>query len=66
MVGSASLARGSDTVSPLGIAQMHAYSVLDACEVEGNKLLQLRNPWGRTEWKGAWGDNSEEWTERRK
>jgi hypothetical protein len=31
---------GSDTnTSDLGIVQGHAYSVLDAVEVEGNKLL---------------------------
>ena len=36
-------------------------------EIEGTKLMQLRNPWGdETEWKGAWGDSSKEWTERRK
>ena len=60
--------QGSDSdVSRLGIVQGHAYSILDVFEVEGNKLVQLRNPWGdKTEWKGAWGDNSREWTERRK
>ena len=27
----------------------------------------MRNPWGDdTEWKGAWGDNSDMWNERRK
>jgi hypothetical protein len=41
--------------------------LLDVFEVEGTKLVQLRNPWGdTTEWKGAWGDNSKEWTDRRK
>eukprot|EP00347_Sterkiella_histriomuscorum_P011682 403371513 len=60
--------QGSDAdVSRLGIVQGHAYSILDVYEVEGNKLIQLRNPWGdRTEWKGAWSDQSKEWTDRRK
>mmetsp|Transcript_24040 Transcript_24040/g.23674 ORF Transcript_24040/g.23674 Transcript_24040/m.23674 type:complete len:135 (+) Transcript_24040:633-1037(+) len=59
---------GRDTdVSKNGIVQGHAYSILDVFEIEGIKLLQLRNPWGdATEWKGAWSDNSREWTERRK
>ena len=59
---------GSDTkTSDLGIVQGHAYSVLDAIEVEGNKILQIRNPWGNaTEWLGAWSDKSSDWTERRK
>jgi len=40
---------------------------LDVCEIEGTKLIQLRNPWGEeTEWLGAWGDKSSQWTERRK
>jgi len=26
------------------------------------KLVQLRNPWGRFEWFGDWGDNSDLWT----
>lgn len=59
---------GSDTdVSSLGIVQGHAYSILDIALIDGHKLVQLRNPWGNsTEWKGAWGDHSKEWNERRK
>lgn len=59
---------GKDTdISTLGIVQGHAYSILDAMEIDGAQILQLRNPWGdSTEWKGAWADGSADWTEARK
>jgi len=31
-------------------------------EIEGFKLLQIRNPWGCHEWRGRWSDGSKEWT----
>jgi len=59
-----------------GLVGTHAYSILDARElgllpgvsVGGGllgqtKLIKLRNPWGRYEWKGAWSDGSKEWDE---
>jgi len=51
----------------MGIVSNHAYALLDAKEVVlGNgkkeKLIKMRNPWGRHEWKGDWGDNSPNWT----
>lgn len=45
-----------------GISEGHAYSIMDAKEVNGEKLLKLRNPWGKKEWNGAWADGSEQWT----
>lgn len=67
LMGAGSPAGSDSDVSSMGVVQGHAYSILDVCEVEGFKLLQLRNPWGdETEWKGAWGDKSKEWNERRR
>ena len=40
---------------------------MDVATIDGHNLIQLRNPWGNdTEWKGAWGDNSDNWNEKRK
>jgi len=59
-----------------GLVGTHAYSILDARELGlipglalGNgvlgqtRLIKLRNPWGRYEWKGEWSDGSKEWDE---
>lgn len=53
----------SNPVNAQGIVLGHAYSILRAVDVGGIKLLQLRNPWGNTEWKGAFGDlDHSNWT----
>ena len=39
-----------------GLIPGHAYTLLAAREVGGHKLVRLRNPWGKFEWDGAWGD----------
>jgi len=50
-----------------GIVEGHAYAVLDVEEIDGVRLIQLRNPWGNCEWLGAWSDYDEEsWTESRR
>ena len=46
----------------LGLVASHIYSVLRAVEIQDFQLICCRNPWGRGEWNGPWGDNSEEWT----
>jgi len=45
-----------------GIMELHAYSVMRAVEMDGERLLLLKNPWGKGEWNGAWSDGSKEWT----
>eukprot|EP00912_Choanoflagellata_sp_UC4_P002081 UC4_evm4s1326 len=59
---------GSDTnVSSKGIVQGHAYSILSVIEADGNKLINLRNPWGQKEWTGKWSDGDRlSWTPRMK
>ncbi len=48
-----------------GIVSKHAYTLANAFEFthEGKnvRLLQIRNPWGCTEWQGAWGDQDSVW-----
>uniref|UniRef100_A0A803QA81 Protein DEFECTIVE KERNEL 1 n=1 Tax=Cannabis sativa TaxID=3483 RepID=A0A803QA81_CANSA len=59
---------GSDVhISSSGIVQGHAYSLLQVKEVDGHKLIQIRNPWANeVEWNGPWSDSSPEWTDRMK
>ncbi len=46
-----------------GLVPGHAYSVIQVKEALGNRLLNIRNPWGRFEWGGAWCDKDQErWT----
>ncbi|EIM80197.1 cysteine proteinase [Stereum hirsutum FP-91666 SS1] len=44
-----------------GLSTMHAYSVIGTAEYEGMKFVKLRNPWGKTDWKGKWSEKSKEW-----
>jgi len=48
--------------SAMGLVKEHAYSILRAVEVDGHKILNLRNPWGLFEWDGDWSINSPLWT----
>ncbi|KAK3509971.1 hypothetical protein QTP70_023790 [Hemibagrus guttatus] len=50
------------------LVKTHAYSITAAQKVHVREsdtkeveLVRLRNPWGKTEWTGAWSDGSKEW-----
>jgi hypothetical protein len=49
-----------------GISEGHAYVIMEARELStGERLLKLRNPWGKGKkgtWQGAWSDGSKEFT----
>ncbi|KAJ1300138.1 hypothetical protein OPQ81_011891 [Rhizoctonia solani] len=53
---------GDDEITINGLFAGHAYSVISALEVNNKRFLRIRNPWGKTEWTGAWSDGSKEWT----
>jgi len=53
---------GLDPSNKAGLVPGHAYSLIEAKEGCGVKLVRLRNPWGRFEWKGAYCDNDTRWT----
>jgi calpain-15 len=59
---------GDAAINQNGIVQGHAYSVLDTQDVDGFKLIKMRNPHGRTgaEWRGDWSDICPNWNQRMK
>lgn len=45
------------------MAYSHAYSVLGVKTLsDGQRLVKLRNPWGKETYHGTWSDYSDDWT----
>ena len=65
LLGAASPNGRDVDVSARGIVQGHAYALLRVEECDGVQLVQARNPWGKTEWSGPWGDaDKTRWSKR--
>eukprot|EP01103_Thecamoeba_quadrilineata_P012643 TRINITY_DN32_c6_g1_i2.p1 TRINITY_DN32_c6_g1~~TRINITY_DN32_c6_g1_i2.p1 ORF type:complete len:450 (-),score=111.83 TRINITY_DN32_c6_g1_i2:105-1454(-) len=47
---------------PNGLVTGHAYGILRVEEINGLRLIKIRNPWGQHEWNGRYSDGSKEWT----
>jgi len=54
-------AKQESALGDTGLLSGHAYGLMKAVEVNGTRLVQLRNPWGSTEWKKSWSDKSKKW-----
>eukprot|EP01103_Thecamoeba_quadrilineata_P021520 TRINITY_DN9915_c0_g1_i1.p1 TRINITY_DN9915_c0_g1~~TRINITY_DN9915_c0_g1_i1.p1 ORF type:complete len:466 (-),score=101.06 TRINITY_DN9915_c0_g1_i1:166-1563(-) len=53
-----------DSLTNLGLLPNHLYSLLQVKTTScGKRVVQLRNPWGRSNWKGELCQGSSQWTE---
>ncbi|CAM9119736.1 unnamed protein product [Ectocarpus sp. 12 AP-2014] len=51
-----------DEAERLGLVPSHAYAVLDVKEVNGTKLLQVKDSLGLRRWRGAYSSTYPHWT----
>lgn len=45
-----------------GLVSTHAFAVINMAEVDGIKLLMLKNPWSHLRWKGNYSEQDSRWT----
>ena len=58
----------SEDMKSVGLVDAHAYSLIKAREIKTKtggteRILLVRNPWGKKEWNGDWSDNSKKWND---
>lgn len=65
-MGSADAGVPEEVYDQYGLIPGHAYALLAAMEVPTSRgmerIVKIRNPWGRKEWCGDYSDNSPLWT----
>lgn len=54
--------KGSENLQSVGLVEGHAYTLVGVYDIDGLRLLKIRNPWGSFEWKGDYCDSSPLWT----
>ena len=45
-----------------GLVGGHDYTLIGVHVINGEKVVELRNPYGEGEWEGPWGDEGSKWT----
>jgi len=54
---------GGQEEEKIGLVRTHAYAVLQVREACGERLVQLKNPWAKVRWKGAYSvHDTQRWT----
>jgi calpain-15 len=56
-------ATGSAAGDEEGLVANHAYTIISVHEIGEHKILKLRNPWAKFEWKGDFSDDCDKWTD---
>jgi len=47
----------------LGLSAKHTFTFLKKININGENLVQLRDPLGGTTWRGDWSFNCKKWTQ---
>eukprot|EP01012_Entosiphon_sulcatum_P010331 TRINITY_DN16013_c0_g1_i2.p1 TRINITY_DN16013_c0_g1~~TRINITY_DN16013_c0_g1_i2.p1 ORF type:complete len:380 (+),score=32.71 TRINITY_DN16013_c0_g1_i2:1393-2532(+) len=63
LLGAACGRRGASpqVYKSVGLVSNHAYAIVDVRAEAGHRLIRIKNPWGKHEWKGDWSDQSPLW-----